>query len=103
VIFPSIVEGFGLPIVEALWFGQKTFASDTKIHREVGQSDCTYFGLDDPQHLVGQIEQWEQAKAAGARPPASGRRLTSWRQSTEQVLDFCGLLLNQPQENRTAA
>ncbi len=103
VVFPSIVEGFGLPIVEALWFGQKTFASDTKIHREVGQNDCTYFGLDDPQHLVAQIEQWEQAKAAGARPPASGRRLTSWRQCTEQVLDFCGLLLNQPQENRTAA
>ncbi len=41
VIFPSIVEGFGLPIVEALWHGQKTFASDTPIHREVGRNDCS--------------------------------------------------------------
>lgn len=39
-IFPSVVEGFGLPIVEALWHGREVFASDTAIHREVGGDKC---------------------------------------------------------------
>ncbi len=40
VIFPSIVEGFGLPIVESLWFWKKTLAIDTTKKNEVGRYEC---------------------------------------------------------------
>ena len=46
-LFPSITEGFGLPIVEALYHGIPVFASDTKVHREVGGDQCEYFGLGE--------------------------------------------------------
>lgn len=89
VVFPSIVEGFGLPIVEALSFGQKTFASDTKIHREVGQADCTYFNLRSPDSLVKALENWESAISRGEDKLSIDRSLTSWRSSAEQFMSQC--------------
>jgi glycosyltransferase involved in cell wall biosynthesis len=59
VLLPSIVEGFGLPIVESLWHGRKTFASDTPIHREVGGDHCEYFPLHDGAALADCIRRWE--------------------------------------------
>ncbi len=89
VIFPSIVEGFGLPIVESLWFGRKTFASDTAIHREVGRSDCCYFGLDNPTSLADSILDWEDQISHGVPMQQRTRRPTSWRESCEQLLAHC--------------
>lgn len=91
VIFPSIVEGFGLPIVESLWHGKKTFASDTPIHREVGQQDCSYFSLECPSSLVQELRRWE------AQPPAQEslpvRRPTTWADSCQQFLGHCSELM----------
>jgi O-antigen biosynthesis alpha-1,2-rhamnosyltransferase len=87
VIFPSIVEGFGLPIVESLWFGKRTFASDTPIHREVGQKDCIYFDLESPDSLVQQIEAWEAVADRTNTLPS--RKLTSWEDSSRQLMDQC--------------
>ena len=58
VVFPSIVEGFGLPIVEAQMHGKVVFASDTPVHREVGREGCFYTQLDDFTDLVDQLGQW---------------------------------------------
>jgi O-antigen biosynthesis alpha-1,2-rhamnosyltransferase len=88
VIFPSIVEGFGLPIVESLWHGTKTFASDTPIHREVGRGDCSYFDLDDPDSLVASILDWESQLAVN-RPTLPVRRPIQWSESNRQLLSHC--------------
>ena len=84
VIFPSIVEGFGLPIVESLWHGQKTFASDTSIHREVGEGDCVYFDLEQPSALVEEILVWENQLKKG-RPKLPTRQPTAWSESYRQT------------------
>ncbi|QDV23479.1 glycosyltransferase family 4 protein [Aureliella helgolandensis] len=89
VVFPSLVEGFGLPIVEALWFGKKTFVSDTPIHREVGRNDCTYFGLSNPAALVEAIQDWEQALIACPSPELPVRVPTTWEQSSRELCDHC--------------
>ncbi len=88
VIFPSIVEGFGLPIVEALWHGQKTFASDTPIHREVGRGDCSYFNLADPQSLVDSIIAWESERAH-SKPTLPIRQPIAWSDSNLQLFHHC--------------
>jgi alpha-1,2-rhamnosyltransferase len=93
VLLPSIVEGFGLPIVESLWHGRKTFASDTPIHREVGSKHCEYFALHDPQDLAHRIETWEHSHRTadqGSNPTADSTLRfvpTTWRQSTSQLVD----------------
>lgn len=88
VILPSIVEGFGLPIVESLWYGQKTFASDTPIHREVGADDCSYFSLSDPNSLVEAIMDWE-TQLLSPRPALPIRQPLGWSESCDQLFDRC--------------
>jgi alpha-1,2-rhamnosyltransferase len=92
VLLPSIVEGFGLPIVESLWHGRKTFASDTPIHREVGGKHCEYFQLHDAQALAIAIQAWESAQNTATPHLATNstpQRFmpTTWRQSAAQLLD----------------
>lgn len=87
-IFPSIVEGFGLPIVESLWFGKKTFASDTPIHREVGKSDCVYFDLKNPCSLADMVEIWDPRLTQSCQV-SHARRPVSWEESSRQLIDCC--------------
>jgi alpha-1,2-rhamnosyltransferase len=85
----SYVEGFGLPIVESLWHGRKTFASDTPIHREVGGDSATYFDLSSPQHLATAIAHWETALAGGAPIHQPNVRPMNWQESTSLLMEHC--------------
>lgn len=60
LIFASFMEGFGLPIVEALMNGLKVFASDIPIHREVGKDYCSYFSLNDSYDLLARLINYEK-------------------------------------------
>jgi glycosyltransferase involved in cell wall biosynthesis len=42
-VFPSIYEGFGMPVLEALHCGSRVLASDTPEIREAGGDSATYF------------------------------------------------------------
>ena len=44
-IMTSALEGFCIPLVEALYFSCKVVCSDIPIFREVGSSSCSYFDL----------------------------------------------------------
>ena len=48
LLAPSIVEGFGLPIVEATMHQCRIVCSDIPAFREVGGSSCRYVSLKDP-------------------------------------------------------
>jgi O-antigen biosynthesis alpha-1,2-rhamnosyltransferase len=89
VVFPSIVEGFGLPIVEALWHGRHVFASDTPIHREVGGDECIYFDLSCPSHLAAEISRWEARQVADLPTRKSAIKPLSWRESVRILTDHC--------------
>ena len=54
LLFPSVVEGFGLPLVEALRMGIPVIASDVPVFREIGGDIPTYL---DPRDEAG----WESA------------------------------------------
>lgn len=93
VLLPSIVEGFGLPIVESLWHGRKTFASDTPIHREVGGKHCEYFQLHNPEDLANVIRNWEAIRQDAIQNrdgfgQSDRFRPKSWQQSASQLTDI---------------
>ncbi len=46
-VVPSSLEGFCIPLVEALYFSCKVVCSDIPIFREIGNSECTYFDLKE--------------------------------------------------------
>ncbi len=55
VVCPSSIEGFCLPLAEALYYSSRVVCSDIPIFREIGAADCYYFDLDnDPVHNLTQ-------------------------------------------------
>lgn len=55
IIIASIIEGFGLPLIEAMHYGKIVLASDIPVFREVGGDYPHYFPLDNPESLVDKI------------------------------------------------
>ncbi|MBS1187385.1 MAG: glycosyltransferase family 1 protein [Burkholderiaceae bacterium] len=86
LVYPSLTEGFGLPIAEAGWMGLPVILSDTPIHREVGGPLASYFDLAQPQQLLQLIAKMCSAENVfDPRWPETGR-FHGWRQSTEKLL-----------------
>lgn len=60
LIHPSLSEGFGLPIVEAMYFELPVIASAIPVFQEL--LDTTYFSFspDSPQSVYDAIHMWEE-------------------------------------------
>ena len=67
LLAPSLVEGFGLPIAEALALGVPVIASDIEAHREVGGAFAEYLGPADGLGWMAALDDYAQ--------PESERRL----------------------------
>lgn len=57
LVFPSVAEGFGLPIAESVGLGLPILASDIPIHREVVGGNADYFPLEDSSTLCGMLRR----------------------------------------------
>lgn len=54
--FPSLAEGFGLPVIEAMQYGIPCFLSKETSLPEVGGEVATYFDHFDPQYMAKLIK-----------------------------------------------
>jgi glycosyltransferase involved in cell wall biosynthesis len=61
-IFPSLVESFGYPLVEAMASGLPIVASDTPINREICENAAVYFNAMDSKDLTQKILEVSQNK-----------------------------------------
>ncbi|GAB3979396.1 glycosyltransferase family 1 protein [Spirosoma terrae] len=51
-LFPSLSEGFGLPVAEAMTFGKPVFISNLTSLPEVGGKEAYYFDSFDPENMA---------------------------------------------------
>jgi len=85
LVFPSLAEGYGLPIVEALAAGLPVFASDIPVHREVGGRRCTYFDPLSADDLAARLRDFcHHASPATCRVDRD--RLPSWSGAAERIV-----------------
>jgi glycosyltransferase involved in cell wall biosynthesis len=84
---PSLVEGFGLPLVEALALGTPVIASDQPAHREAGGEYATYLGATD-------VQAWVSAISAPAARVA-GYRVWDWAQYGGLIAPFLTAIARQ--------
>ena len=57
-VYPSLYEGFGMPLIEAIARGCRVLCSDIPVFREIAGDIPKYFNLEaDPQFLMDLIEK----------------------------------------------
>lgn len=57
-VFPSICEGFGLPVLEAMQYGKKVFLSDHTSLPEIGANKAFYFDHEfKAEKMIKQFEE----------------------------------------------
>lgn len=89
LLFPSIAEGFGLPIIEAMQWGKPVFCSDKTSLPEIGSTHAHYFTSSDPDNMADLVAKglaaYNQQKAAVAKSYAAG---FSYEKHFMQYLDL---------------
>ena len=77
-MFPSLAEGFGLPPIEAMYFGTPVFLSNRTCLPEIGGDRVAYFGSFDAQ-AMRQVVERELPRLQAARALTKERAASfSW-------------------------
>ena len=88
-VYPSVLEGFGLPIIESLWFGRPCVCANFGVMAEnAAGGGCLPVNVRDPQALADAI--LFLAHSPGKRRElalaATARHLKTWDEYAAQVL-----------------
>ena len=86
LLFPSFVEGYGLPIIESLQNNLPVLASDTPIHREVGKDMIDYFDIGKSNELVNKIQAIEKDDTQLKKVDVAKVKILTWSESASELL-----------------
>lgn len=87
---PSLYEGFGIPILEAMSNSCPVIASQNSSLPEIGGDACLYFDPQDEQDLVADLERLHDNTALRQELIQKGKSrvtLFSWKKCAEETLD----------------
>jgi O-antigen biosynthesis alpha-1,2-rhamnosyltransferase len=97
LVFPSFVEGFGLPLVEAMQRGLPVMASDIPVFHEIGGEFISYFDLHQPESLGRQVTQFESSGVFPASKKMKDWSWLNWEDSARQLVQRVLLQVNTQQ------
>lgn len=88
-VFPSFMEGFGLPSLEAMLYGAPVASSNASCLPEINGEAAVYFdpaNIDSMAQVVGALINDESKRARLAKLGAKQVAKYSWRRMAEQTL-----------------
>lgn len=88
VIVASQAEGFGLPLIEAMYHNKPVLARDIPVLREIGGNLVMFFSDNDTGNLMNDIEFWLAKIAFGQLPHRTLRH--TWQDSAHELLICLG-------------
>ncbi len=56
-VFPSLTEGFGLPVIEAMSLGKPVFLSNLSCLPEIGGKEAYYWTNFEPKHMIEVVKK----------------------------------------------
>ncbi|HTP87509.1 MAG TPA: glycosyltransferase family 1 protein [Bryobacteraceae bacterium] len=89
LVFPSLEEGFGFPVLEAMTHGLPVVTSNTSSIPELGGEAILYADPRDPGAIASQVLQAVESSDVRARMIAAGlarAREFTWKRTAEQTL-----------------
>ncbi len=96
LLFPSLSEGFGLPVIEAMSLGKPVFLSNRTSLPEIGGTEAYYFKDFEPKALketfATGIKDFENDPDKPARMQTWASQFT-WEKAATQYLEFYQKLL----------
>jgi len=94
-VMPSLYEGFGIPILEAMAYGCPVISSQNSSLPEIGGEACLYFDPKDSNDLIEKWYQLAQSKEIYNKLISTGKNRIasfSWKRCAHETLE---LLKNQ--------
>jgi len=79
VLFPTLYEGFGLPVLEGVGFGKRVITSRLAVFDEVGVPRCNQIDFSDPDQLLAALRLEE--------PTVLEKKPWTWPEMAAATLD----------------
>jgi glycogen synthase len=95
-MLPSLAEGFGIPVVEAMKFGKPVFLSNLTSLPEIGSDVAFYFNSFKPDHMLSVFNEGmtEYKRNGLANKLIKRGNEFCWDEKAAQYIDVYRSLLN---------
>ena len=105
-VYPSLFEGFGIPVVEARYCGVPVISSDRSSLTEVGGSEALYFNPEDIQHIKSAMAHFlsdRERITAAAKKDTAVKEIFNWDKTVARIEESIALMNNNFARPRQSA